>query len=410
MGSGASSTSGAQKAKAGDEAAGSMEGGEDLPTGGTGAQRSATPCDSEKGGIPCDEGGGTAAKELSDDAKLEAPVELSGLLARLQLTQYSERFVEHGWDDLDHLRRLDEDGLRQCTRDVEMKPGHASKFIAHFRGVESAADASIQLDTVEALSHSKPSTPLFANGGAHGDRGGARSLVIINGVKWAPSEEPMDEEDFEVVALEEVMTGGLSNGEGSPSAGGDGPRLSPRARMEADAGRIEEEAEDFPQLEELPDAPAPGAGAGRGSCDSTVLFESAAQAGESASAPAPSKDGGKPLTKEDSVQDAVELFYGDSEQEMLISITSNASEPSTSPGKKARKKGRWGKSKEGEAEAEAGDSEDGEGDGGDSGGSKKSKKKSKRDRKREEAEREAARREATVRPLTADLDEVELVT
>ena len=57
------------------------------------------------------------------------------LLNELKLSSYLSRFEEQGWDDVDHISRLDRDGLVNLCRDVGLgqKPGHQARFIEHFR-------------------------------------------------------------------------------------------------------------------------------------------------------------------------------------------------------------------------------------------------------------------------------------
>lgn len=49
-------------------------------------------------------------------------------LASLRLERYARAFEELGWDDLEHMRTLDDEEIRGLVNDVGMKPGHASKF------------------------------------------------------------------------------------------------------------------------------------------------------------------------------------------------------------------------------------------------------------------------------------------
>ena len=58
---------------------------------------------------------------------------LKTLLEELSLLQYRGKFEERGWDDVEHLARLDRAGLQAVVNDVGMKAGHASRVVEHFR-------------------------------------------------------------------------------------------------------------------------------------------------------------------------------------------------------------------------------------------------------------------------------------
>ena len=52
------------------------------------------------------------------------------MLVGCRLEQYADAFDEQGYDDLPYLLELDEDGLREVASTLQMKPGHAAKFVA----------------------------------------------------------------------------------------------------------------------------------------------------------------------------------------------------------------------------------------------------------------------------------------
>lgn len=54
-------------------------------------------------------------------------------LAAIRLEQYAEAFDEQGYDDLPFLRRLEEEHLKEICDSVNMKPGHAMKFVMKVR-------------------------------------------------------------------------------------------------------------------------------------------------------------------------------------------------------------------------------------------------------------------------------------
>ena len=68
---------------------------------------------------------------------------LKALLEELSLTQYSDKFAARGWDDVEHLARLDRAGLQGVADDVAMKAGHASRFIEHFRPSRGSEDNAV---------------------------------------------------------------------------------------------------------------------------------------------------------------------------------------------------------------------------------------------------------------------------
>ena len=68
---------------------------------------------------------------------------IRALLEELSLTQYREKFAARGWDDIEHLARLDCAGLQGVADDVAMKPGHASRFVEHFRPSRGSDDNAV---------------------------------------------------------------------------------------------------------------------------------------------------------------------------------------------------------------------------------------------------------------------------
>ena len=68
---------------------------------------------------------------------------LKALLEELSLTQYRDKFAARGWDDVEHLARLDRAGLQGVADDVAMKAGHASRFIEHFRPSRGSEDNAV---------------------------------------------------------------------------------------------------------------------------------------------------------------------------------------------------------------------------------------------------------------------------
>ena len=94
-------------------------------------------------------GDGPSAKTIEQQLLTEAGASMVGaaglkaLLEDLLLTQYSDKFAARGWDDVEHLARLDRSGLQGVADDVAMKPGHASRFIEHFRPSQGSEDNAV---------------------------------------------------------------------------------------------------------------------------------------------------------------------------------------------------------------------------------------------------------------------------
>ena len=131
-------------------------------------------------------------------AKDASAVSLVALLEELKLSSYLPRFEEQGWDDVDHIRRLDRDGLVNLCRDVglDLKPGHQARFIERFRP-EHVQDNNmvVSIGDIESVA-------------ADHEAGGVRVAgMTVGGVKWTPqpsaSEDGEDGEDLVVVALDE---------------------------------------------------------------------------------------------------------------------------------------------------------------------------------------------------------------
>ena len=55
------------------------------------------------------------------------------VLTEMNLAQYAEKFEEEGYDDLRFLAEYDETKLQALAEEVEMKRGHAARFIAWFK-------------------------------------------------------------------------------------------------------------------------------------------------------------------------------------------------------------------------------------------------------------------------------------
>ena len=89
------------------------------------------------------------AKAIEQQLLAEAGASMVGasgiraLLEELSLTQYREKFAARGWDDIEHLARLDCAGLQGVADDVAMKPGHASRFVEHFRPSRGSDDNAV---------------------------------------------------------------------------------------------------------------------------------------------------------------------------------------------------------------------------------------------------------------------------
>ena len=76
------------------------------------------------------------------------------MLMGCRLEQYADAFDEQGYDDLPYLLELDEDGLRKVASTVQMKPGHAAKFVTLVLKLPYTMDADDNADDNAASSFS----------------------------------------------------------------------------------------------------------------------------------------------------------------------------------------------------------------------------------------------------------------
>jgi len=63
--------------------------------------------------------------------------EVAAALATINLASYAQAFDDEGWDDLEHLKSLDAEGLREVAASVKMKTGHVSRLLAGFGSARS---------------------------------------------------------------------------------------------------------------------------------------------------------------------------------------------------------------------------------------------------------------------------------
>ena len=56
-------------------------------------------------------------------------IEVRDVMKSLSLGKYAKALHKRGWDDVEHLMRLDEAGLRKVASSAKMKAGHESKFV-----------------------------------------------------------------------------------------------------------------------------------------------------------------------------------------------------------------------------------------------------------------------------------------
>ena len=77
-------------------------------------------------------GGGSSTQAKPLRAATAIPPALAAALEEAGLNQYAAAMVAEGWDDVRHLSSLDDASLYDVAADVEMKRGHAARFVSHF--------------------------------------------------------------------------------------------------------------------------------------------------------------------------------------------------------------------------------------------------------------------------------------
>ena len=63
---------------------------------------------------------------------------VAATLEAWKLAQYAAEMDEQGYDDLEFLKSMSDDALREVTKTVGMKPGHASKFCSYMSLLRAA--------------------------------------------------------------------------------------------------------------------------------------------------------------------------------------------------------------------------------------------------------------------------------
>ena len=125
-------------------------------------------------------------------AQLRQGTSIAALLEELKLSSYLPRFKEHGWDDVDHIRR---DGLIILCRDVglDLKPGHQARFVERFRPEHVSDDNMVvSISDIESAAVDQDAS------------GGVRVTgMTVGSAKWKPGSSAEDGDDLVVVALDE---------------------------------------------------------------------------------------------------------------------------------------------------------------------------------------------------------------
>eukprot|EP00967_Tisochrysis_lutea_P113365 scaffold179891_cov27-Tisochrysis_lutea.AAC.2 len=111
---------------------------------------------------------------------------------------YAAKMVASGWDDLELLHRMDEDGLKKVASDVGMTRRHADHFVKHFIGARAGATANDQVlelsksDRESNVNHTMatPSTPELLPGEPEQER---MSMTRLSNA--SVGSQPMDFDD-----------------------------------------------------------------------------------------------------------------------------------------------------------------------------------------------------------------------
>ena len=268
-------------------------------------------------------GGGSSTQAKPLRAATAIPPALAAALEEAGLNQYAAAMVAEGWDDVRHLSSLDDASLYDVAADVEMKRGHAARFVSHFGSGRAGGGGGGERGGLGASSRREG---LDRSGGA---RQGSRSIRSYEAADLVA--EPLDEEslsDMVILAVE-------------------GPVEVPRA---ADATAKAEKKER------------------RGEASGTPA--------QSNGPPASAEEGGsssKKAQRRTSVQPAGGGEGGQADGSPSAEGEEEGASPRVPGERAAKKKGK--KKAEGELQADAGGEAEGEGEGGKATREKKSKKR-----------------------------------
>ena len=86
----------------------------------------------------------TTKDETSNDALCTSVAEW---LNTINLSQYSEKFLDNGYDDLQQLIKMHSENLAEVSRDVDLvsKKGHLKRFHAAIEELKNASGAKVKL-------------------------------------------------------------------------------------------------------------------------------------------------------------------------------------------------------------------------------------------------------------------------
>ena len=78
---------------------------------------------------------------------------LRAWLKKINLLEYSGKFLENGYDDLDQLRSMTGEDLAEVTSDVGLveKKGHLKRFYASVEKLKTAKKCAAALDCTESV-------------------------------------------------------------------------------------------------------------------------------------------------------------------------------------------------------------------------------------------------------------------
>ena len=78
---------------------------------------------------------------------------LRAWLKEINLLEYSGKFLENGYDDLDQLRSMTGEDLAEVTSDVSLveKKGHLKRFYAGVEKLKTAKKCPAALDCTESV-------------------------------------------------------------------------------------------------------------------------------------------------------------------------------------------------------------------------------------------------------------------
>jgi len=100
------------------------------------ASKSIQPMNASEASPPCSE----AAEFDKTDAEMKrcrfSKPDLHSLLQKSDLSQYEEKFVQQGYDDVEFLLTSDAREWDEMVKHVNMKPGHAAKLLREVRALK----------------------------------------------------------------------------------------------------------------------------------------------------------------------------------------------------------------------------------------------------------------------------------